>query len=149
VPEHVENYTWLYEGLSGKPTKPEDLVAQSERVYNFQRLLALRLGYGTREHDQLPYRAMGPVTVDEYESRRERYDQQLRELVGVEPETMTVEEKVAKTREYREAQYRKLADAVYERRGWDQNGIPTLEKIHALGIDFPDAVELVKHKTGG
>jgi aldehyde:ferredoxin oxidoreductase len=149
VPEHVENYTWLYEGLSGKPTKPEDLVAQSERVYNFQRLLALRLGYGTREYDQIPYRAMGPVTVDEYESRRERYDQQLRELVGVDPDGMTVEEKVAKTREYREAQYKKLADAVYERRGWDQNGIPTLEKIHALGIDYPDVVELVKHKIGG
>ena len=149
VPEHVENYTWLYEGLSGKPTKPADLVAQSERVYNFQRLLALRLGFGTREHDRLPYRAMGPVTVDEYESRRERYDKQLRELAGVDPDGLTVEEKIAKTREYREVQYKKLADAVYERRGWDQNGIPTLEKIRALGIDFPDVVELVKRKMGG
>jgi aldehyde:ferredoxin oxidoreductase len=92
---------------------------------------------------------MGPVTVDEYESRRERYDQQLRELAGLDPGGMTVEEKVAKTREYREAQYKKLADAVYERRGWNQNGIPTLEKIRALGIDFPDVVELVRHKTGG
>jgi aldehyde:ferredoxin oxidoreductase len=149
VPEHVENYTWLYEGLSGKPTKPEDLIAQSERVYNFQRLLALRLGYGTREYDQLPYRAMGPVTADEYESRRDRYDNQLRELAGINPEGLTVEEKIAKTREYREAQYQKLADAVYKRRGWDQNGVPMLEKIHALGIDFPEVVELVKRKTGG
>jgi aldehyde:ferredoxin oxidoreductase len=88
----VENYTWLYEGLSGKPTKPEDLVGQSERVYNFQRLLALKLGYGTREHDRLPYRAMGPVTADEYESRAERYDKQLRELVGISPDGMTTEE---------------------------------------------------------
>ena len=68
VPEHVENYTWFYDGLTGKPTRPEDLLAQSERVYNFERLLALRLGFGTREHDYPPYRAMGPVTVQEYES---------------------------------------------------------------------------------
>jgi aldehyde:ferredoxin oxidoreductase len=37
VPEHVENYTWLYQGLSGKPTTPDDLLAQSERclIYTF------------------------------------------------------------------------------------------------------------------
>ena len=148
VPEHVENYTWLYEGLTGKPTRPEDLIAQSERVYNFERLLALKLGYGTREHDYLPYRAIGPVTEQEYESRAERYDRQLRELAGVEPEGLSTAEKVARLRAYREAQYEKLMDAVYQRRGWDANGIPTLEKIRALGIDFPDVVELVRRHAG-
>ncbi len=147
VPEHVENYTWLYEGLTGQPITPDDLIAQSERVYNFQRLMALRLGFGTREHDYPPYRAMGPVTVDEYESRAERYDKQLRELAGVDPEGMTSEEKVAQLRAYREAQYEKLMAAVYQRRGWDTNGIPTLEKVAALGIDFPEVVALIKEKT--
>lgn len=147
VPEHVENYCWLYEGLSGKPAKPEDLLAQSERVYNFQRLLALRLGFGTREHDYPPYRAMGPVTVDEYESRAERYDSQLRELAGINPDGLRIEEKIARLREYREAQYEKLMDAVYARRGWDANGIPTLEKVRALGIDFPEVVALIEQKT--
>ena len=66
-----------------------------------------------------PYRAMGPVTVDEYESRVERYDGQLRDLVGVDPATMTSAEKVARLRAYREAQYEQLMDAVYRRRGWD------------------------------
>ncbi len=148
VPEHVENYTWLYEGLTGKPTTPDDLVAQSERVYNFQRLMALKLGFGTREHDRLPYRAMGPVTVEEYRSREERYDKQLREEVGVDPETMSVEEKLARLREHREARYEQLTDAVYARRGWDANGIPTLEKVRELGIDFPDVVALIKEKGG-
>ncbi|MCD4684916.1 MAG: aldehyde:ferredoxin oxidoreductase [Anaerolineae bacterium] len=147
VPEHVENYTWLYEGLTGQPITPDDLIAQSERVYNFQRLMALRLGFGTREHDYPPYRAMGPVTVDEYESRAERYDKQQRELAGVDPEGMTSEEKVAQLRAYREAQYEKLMAAVYQRRGWDTNGIPTLEKVAALGIDFPEVVALIKEKT--
>lgn len=148
VPEHVENYTWLYQGLTGKPTTPEDLIAQSERVYNFQRIFALRLGFGTREHDQLPYRAMGPVTVDEYESRAERYDKQLREQVGIDPTGFSTAEKVARLRAYREAQYEKLTDAVYQRRGWDANGIPTLEKVRALGIDFPEVVALIQQKTG-
>lgn len=148
VPEHVENYTWLYEGLTGKPTTAADLLAQSERVYNFQRLFALRLGFGTREHDYPPYRAMGPVTPLEYTSRAERYDKQLREEVGVDPDDLTIEEKVARLREYREAQYEQLVDAVYRRRGWDEHGIPTLEKVRELGIDLPEVVELIKQKTG-
>ncbi|MBN1681429.1 MAG: aldehyde:ferredoxin oxidoreductase [Anaerolineae bacterium] len=147
VPEHVENYTWLYEGLSGKPTKPEDLIAQSERVYNFQRLFSLRLGYGTREHDYPPYRAMGPVTADEYTSRAERYDTQLKEDAGIDPAGMTVEEKLARLRHYRETQYEELVNTVYKRRGWDDNGIPTLEKVRELGIDLPDIVALIKQKT--
>ena len=146
VPEHVQNYTWLYEGLTGKATTVEDLVAQSERVYNFQRIVALKLGYGTREHDYLPYRAMGPVTVEEYQSRVERYDGQLRDQVGIDPENMAVEDKVARMRRYREEQYEQLMAAVYERRGWDRNGVPTLEKVRTLGIDFPEIVELIQRK---
>jgi aldehyde:ferredoxin oxidoreductase len=146
IPEHVENYTWLYEGLSGKPTLPQDLIDQSEKVYTFERLLAIKLGFGTREYDYPPYRAMGPVTVDEYESRAERYDGQLRELVGIDPTGMSTEEKMAKLRAYREDQYEQLMEAVYKRRGWDQNGIPTLEKVRELGIDFPEVVELIQQK---
>ncbi len=147
VQEHVENYTWLFEGVTGKPARPEDLLAQSERVYNFQRVFNLKMGFGTRQHDYVPYRAMGPVTVAEYESRQERYDEQLREKAGVDPTTMTVDEKVAKLREYREDQYEQLMNTVYKRRGWDYNGIPTLEKVRALGIDFPDVVALIEQHT--
>jgi aldehyde:ferredoxin oxidoreductase len=35
-------------------------------------------------------------------------------------------------------------DAVYKRRGWTEDGVPTLEKIKTLGIDYPDVVELLK-----
>jgi len=148
VPEHVENYTWLYEGLSGQPVTGDDLIAQSERVYNFQRLLALRLGFGTRAHDYLPYRGMGPVTPLEYDSRAARYDAQLRDEAGVNPDGLTTGEKVAALRQFREAQYEQLMDAVYARRGWDANGIPTLEKVRALGIDLPEVVTLIEAKTG-
>jgi aldehyde:ferredoxin oxidoreductase len=144
VPEHVENYTWLYEGVTGKKVTIDDIILESEKVYNFQRLFNLRMGYGTRLYDYPPYRAVGPVTVKEYESRVERYDKQLREEIGVNPDGMNTEDKMNVLRRYREERYEQLVDAVYKRRGWTKNGIPTLETIRRLGIDFPDVVELVQ-----
>jgi aldehyde:ferredoxin oxidoreductase len=144
VPEHVENYTWLYEGVTGIKVTPEDLMLQSERVYNFQRVFNLKLGYGTREYDYPPYRAMGPVTEEEYLSRVERYDKELLEQVGFDPKGHSTVEKVKVVREYREDRYEKLVDAVYKRRGWDERGIPMLETLQRLEIDFPDVVQLIK-----
>ena len=56
----------------------------------------------------------------------------------------SVEEKIAITRTYREDRYAKLCDAVYKRRGWTTDGVPTMETITKLGIAFPEVVELVK-----
>jgi aldehyde:ferredoxin oxidoreductase len=50
-------------------------------------------------------------------------------------------------RRYRENRYEQLVDAVYKRRGWSKNGIPTLETARRLGIDFPDVVELIKSNS--
>ncbi len=144
VPEHVENYVALFSGITGQEVTKEDLITMSERVYNFQRVFNLRMGSGRREHDRIPYRSAGPVTVEEYESRAERYDKQLRELLGLDPTTMSTQEKIAALRRYREEQYSRLQDAVYKRRGWTRDGVPTLEKLHELGIDFPEVVEVVK-----
>ncbi len=144
VPEHVENYTWIHQGVTGIPTTTETLLAQSERVYNFQKVFALRMGRVGREHDYVPYRAMGPVTALEYESRQERYDTQLKDLVGIDPAGLSTQEKMAKLREYREAQYELLLDAVYKRRGWDANSVPTDEKLRTLGIDLPDVLAVVE-----
>ncbi len=144
VPEHVENYCWLYEGVTGNPITVDEIILQSERVYNFQRLFGLRLGYGTRAWDYPPYRAVGPVTGKEYESRSERYDQQLKNEIGLDPAGMSTEEKVTAIRRFREERYERLIDAVYARRGWDKNGIPTLETVKRLGIDFPEVVKLIE-----
>jgi aldehyde:ferredoxin oxidoreductase len=67
--------------VTGNKVAPDDLITMSEAVYNFQRIFNLKMGYGTREHDTLPYRAVGPVTVEEYESRQERYDTELKENI--------------------------------------------------------------------
>ena len=151
VPEHVQNYVDLFRGVTGRTDikTGEDLVRMSEVVYNFQRIFNLKMGSGTREHDAIPYRSAGPVTDVEYKSRVERYDQQLADLVGIDPDGMTTEEKRLALRRYREEQYELLIDAVYRRRGWNSDGIPTLETVRELGIDFPEVVELIeKHNDG-
>ena len=144
IMKHIKWYAQFFSSVTGRQVEAEDLVAMSEKVYNFQRIFNLRMGYGTREHDSIPYRAQGPVTVEEYESRAERYDGQLKELLGLEPAGMSPEAKVAALRKYREDQYELLKDAVYERRGWTQDGIPTLATVKRLGIDFPEVLELLQ-----
>jgi len=144
VAKHLGWYADFFSAVTGRKSSPDDLLAMSEAVYNFQRIFNLKMGYGTREHDTVPYRAVGPVTVEEYESRQKRYDDQLKEKYKLDITRMTSKEKVAILRQKREAQYEQLKDAVYERRGWTQNGIPTVATVKHLGIDFPEVMEVLK-----
>jgi len=144
VPEHVDNYVTIYKAVTGREFDRKRLVEDSERVYNFQRVFNLRRGFGTRIHDRQPYRAAGPVTIEEYESRTERYDKQLKEKIGFDPEGKTTKEKMKVLRKYRESQYESLIDAVYKRRGWNTNGVPTIEFLKKIGMDLPEVIDVVK-----
>jgi aldehyde:ferredoxin oxidoreductase len=144
VPEHVANYITIFNAVTGLKIDNDEMIRQSERVYNFQRVFNIRRGYGLRAHDAQPYRAAGPVTNDEYESRIERYDGQLQDNLNVNPEGKTTTEKVAILREYKEDQYEQLLDAVYERRGWTKNGVPKLAHLEDLGMNLPEVIEIVK-----
>ena len=144
VMSHVESYAAFFSAVTGRKISPDDIITMSERVYNFQRVFNLRMGFGTRKHDAIPYRAVGPVAEEEYESRQSRYDKELVEKVGYDPSGKSTEEKLVALRKHREAEYERLTDAVYKRRGWTQDGIPTIEKVKALGIDYPELVELLK-----
>ncbi|WP_455141356.1 aldehyde ferredoxin oxidoreductase family protein [Candidatus Hodarchaeum mangrovi] len=144
IPKHVQWYAEYFSGVTGFASTPEDLVKMSERVYNFQRIFNIRQGKGLKEHDsKLPYRAMGPVTKEEYESRLERYDGQLKDLVGVDPEGKTTEEKMAILRSFREEQYSKLQDAVYNRRGWTTKGCPSIKKVKELNLDIQEVIDVI------
>ncbi len=145
VPEHVDNYVTIYKAVTGREFDRKRLIEDSERVYNFQRVFNLRRGFGTRIYDKQPYRAAGPVTIEEYESRAERYDKQLKEKVGYDPAGKSTSEKMAALRNYREAQYESLIDAVYSRRGWNKNGVPTIDFLKRIGMDLPEVIEVVKN----
>ncbi|MEN6555185.1 MAG: aldehyde ferredoxin oxidoreductase C-terminal domain-containing protein [Anaerolineaceae bacterium] len=144
VPEHVQNYVDIFNAVTGKKIDNDELIRQSERVYNFQRVFNLRMGSGLRKHDKAPYRSLGPVTAEEYLSRQERYDKQLRELQGLDPETMSLEEKIAATRAWREKQFELLTDAVYKRRGWTNDGVPTPEHLKEIGMDLTMLLAVVE-----
>ena len=144
VPEHVQNYVHVFNAITGQKATKEDLLLQSERVYNFQKTFAIRLGYSGREQDAIPYRSMGPVTNEEYESRTDRYDGQMKDNIGIDPAGKDTTEKVAITRKYREEQYEKLMSAAYKRRGWTNDGIPTIEHLKEIGLDVPEVFEILK-----
>jgi len=143
VPEHVDNYVTIFNAVTGKKIDKHEMIRQSERVYNFQRIFNIRRGYGIRKYDAQPYRAAGPVTNEEYESRQERYDKQLTDI-GYDINGKSTDEKKAAMRKHREEQYEKLLDAVYKRRGWSANGVPTLEYLKSIDMDLPELVETIK-----
>jgi aldehyde:ferredoxin oxidoreductase len=149
VMKHVDWYADYFTAVTGRKVTADDLISMSEAVYNFQRVFNLKMGYGRRQHDTIPYRAMGPVTVEEYESRMERYDKQLVEKHGVDIQGLTIEHRVAALREVREAQYEKLKAAVYIRRGWTDDGIPTVATVKRLGIDFPEVLAVLRENGVG
>ncbi len=149
VPEHVQNYVELQNAITGWNVDKEELMLQSERCYNWQRAMNVWMGRGRRKDDWIPYRSMGPVTKMEYVSRKERYDKQLVEILGLsekEVEDMDIEKKMKLLYGYKQDQYQKLADAVYYRRGWTPNGVPTPQKMKQLGMDDPKMLKMIQKK---
>ena len=95
VQKHVDWYAEYYKSVTGEAVHPDDLIQMSETVYNFQRIFNLRMGFGKSEHDNIPYRAMGPVTIEEYLSRQDRYDKELEEKYHVELEDLATENRIS------------------------------------------------------
>jgi aldehyde:ferredoxin oxidoreductase len=147
VPEHVQNYVEYQNAVTGWNNTKEDIILQSERCYNWQRAMNVWMGRGRRKDDWIPYRSMGPVTQVEYLSRSERYDSVLKEKLGLskkEIEKMGLEEKMKLLYDYRQDQYQKLADAVYYRRGWTPNGVPTPQKMKQLGLNDQKMLKMLQ-----
>lgn len=149
VPEHVQNYVEYQNAVTGWQVDKEELILQSERCYNWQRAMNVWMGRGRRKDDWIPYRSMGPVTKMEYISRKDRYEAVLNEKAGIakeDLEQMTIEEKIKKLYDFRQDQYQKLADAVYYRRGWTQNGVPTPQKMKQLGFTDKKMLSMLQEK---
>jgi aldehyde:ferredoxin oxidoreductase len=149
VPEHVQNYVDYQNAVTGWNVDKEELILQSERCYNWQRAMNVWLGRGRRKDDWIPYRSMGPLTKMEYISRKDRYDKYLNEKIGIDQEkidNIDINEKIKIIYDYRRDQYEKLTDAVYFRRGWTPNGVPTPDKMKELGILNEKMLEMLQEK---
>ncbi len=143
VPEHLKNYLDIFEAITGKPLSREGMILQSEKVYNFERIFNLRMGKGTSEFHHAPDRGLGPVWEDEWNARPEYFDEKLKEF-GETIEGKSVKEKIDLLQKHRRSQWEELKMAVYKRRGWNKNGIPTMATVKRLGIDYPDVVALLE-----
>ncbi|MFA6448785.1 MAG: aldehyde ferredoxin oxidoreductase C-terminal domain-containing protein [bacterium] len=140
----VNYYVELVNATFGSEKTLDDLLLDSERSYTLHKLINLRQGYGVREHDVIPMRAMGPVYLNEYLSRKEYYDEYLAGTAGLDIAGKSDEEKLVLIQNYRREQYKKLADVVYEEKGYDPNGIPLDETLERLGLTEPGYKAIVR-----
>jgi aldehyde:ferredoxin oxidoreductase len=102
------------------------------------------MGTGTRAHDYPPYRAVWPVTEKEYLSRVERYDRDLRKRWGRPGQNEHSKRKFSPCAATGWISTNNWWTQFYKRRGWDQDGVPTLETVRRLGLISPDVVALIK-----
>jgi len=144
----VAYYLELVNATLGERKTLEDLLLESERVYTLHKLFNLRRGCGTREHDRIPLRAMAPVFLNEFLSRKAYYEKVLKETTGQDLSHKTDAEKLRMLQEHRRAQYEKLSEAVYAEKGYDSDGIPLRSTLMRLGFHEPEYLALVDRACG-
>jgi len=117
--EGIDEMAKYYTLATGIKMTPEELMKAGERINNLARVLNIREGKGTREHDTLPWKIMN-VPVPDEGAFKGVYVNQKEFDIGL--------------------------DDYYEVRGWTKEGIPTVEKLKELGLS--DLVPIVKKKIG-
>jgi aldehyde:ferredoxin oxidoreductase len=139
----LEYYAQYYGATIGEKKTIQDILDDSERLHLLQKMINLRQGKGTRYFDQIPLRAMGPAYFNEYQSRRDYYDEWLKEHLGREGKLPpTPEERHQALLKLRQGAYQKLCDSVYKAKGYNLEAVPlreTLEKFELLD-DKADAL---------
>jgi aldehyde:ferredoxin oxidoreductase len=106
----------LYVAVTGIEMSGEELRLAGERINNLGRLINIREGL-TRKDDSLPWKVMHVPIPDEGPSKGSHVTQEELDL---------------------------LLDDYYDVRGWNREGIPTLEKLKELGME--DLAYIVKDK---
>jgi aldehyde:ferredoxin oxidoreductase len=139
----VKHYLELVNATLGGQRTLEDLLHESEVAYTLHKLFNLRHGFGTRQDDAIPLRAMAPVHMSEFLARKDHYETFLQESASMDIQGKTDEEKLVMLQEYRRLQYEKLCDEVYEEKGYDRDGIPRKSTLMRLGFYDPRYVGIV------
>jgi aldehyde:ferredoxin oxidoreductase len=112
--EFCYNDLWdLYYFASGIKLDEQQMLTIAERIFNVERAYSCREGMGRTEDHLIGKWADEPVPNGTYQGER------------IDPQ-----------------QWEQMLDDYYRLRGWDQNGIPTSEKLKELGLD--DVAESLK-----
>ncbi|MEM3579041.1 MAG: aldehyde ferredoxin oxidoreductase family protein [Candidatus Bathyarchaeia archaeon] len=114
--KEFEDLAKLYTLVTGFETTPEEMRLKGERINNLARVINVREGLG-RKDDTLPWKVMNVPIPDEGPSKGAFVTQEELNL---------------------------MLDDYYEARGWTMDGIPTPEKLKALGMD--DLIPIVEAK---
>ncbi|MEM3579751.1 MAG: aldehyde ferredoxin oxidoreductase family protein [Candidatus Bathyarchaeia archaeon] len=114
--KEFEDLAKLYTLVTGWETTPEEMRVKGERINNLARVINVREGLG-RKDDTLPWKVMNAPIPDEGPSKGAYVTQEELEM---------------------------MLDDYYEARGWTRDGIPTPEKLKALGMD--DLIPIVEAK---
>jgi aldehyde:ferredoxin oxidoreductase len=100
----LANYYTLATGI---PITPEELTRDGERIENLARIFNIREGKGTRKYDTIPWKIKNVPVPDEGPAKG-----------------MCVNEE----------EFQLGLDDYYATRGWTAEGVPTIEKLNALGL---------------
>jgi aldehyde:ferredoxin oxidoreductase len=130
----LDYYVDYLNGTTGSSKSLQDVLDDSERLQLLQKLINLRHGKGTRAADQIPLRAMGPVYLNEYQSRSDYYETWIKEATGKSELPETPEQRLQLLIETRKEAYGKLCDIVYEKKGYTSEGIPKRETVARFGL---------------
>jgi aldehyde:ferredoxin oxidoreductase len=114
--KEFEDLAKLYTLVTGWETTPEEMRLKGERINNLARVINVREGLG-RKDDTLPWKVMNVPIPDEGPSKGAYVTQEELDM---------------------------MLDDYYEARGWTRDGIPTPEKLKALGMD--DLIPIVEAK---
>jgi aldehyde:ferredoxin oxidoreductase len=101
----LDNYAKILSSTIGWPLTDKDLIVIGERVNNLQRAFNVREGV-RRSDDMLPRRIREMPRFGRW----------------AKPEAAIVH-------------YEEMLDEYYRERGWDRDGIPTVDKLSELGLD--------------
>jgi aldehyde:ferredoxin oxidoreductase len=113
--QSIEGFTSMYSAITGIEVTAAELLKAGERVLNMARINNIRCGF-TRKDDRAP----------------ERWFQPFKGTDGKEYPMMDYFGTKVITREDTERDL----DDYYDESGWDNNGIPTPEKLKELGLEW-------------
>ncbi len=130
----LDYYVDYLNGTTGSKKTLQDVLDDSERLQLLQKLINLRQGKGTRSSDQIPWRAIGPVYMNEYLSRREYYDEWLKQNLKGAALPEKDEDKLNMLIEKRLQAYHELCDHVYARKGYNSDAVPKRETVKKFGL---------------
>jgi aldehyde:ferredoxin oxidoreductase len=130
----LEHYLDYLNATTGSQKSLQDILDDSERLYILQKLINLRQGKGTRASDQLPLRAMAPAFFNEYQARADYYDRWLSQNGGIKKLPARPKQRHRMLIERRRREYQQLCDAVYEQKGFTQEGMPKRETVTKFGL---------------